>query len=178
MSARNAGSVGSYGTNSWHTIPRTSELTSVSISLRNKLLCILQAGRSHVVICNALWKEVWMSDISSECPCTHWCNSNCFCSSISIQGRKFDTIYHKFNVLSKFYSINQNAAQRISQLADSNPSTFMPNPVNMFHISVHSASRQAPWKFSILDRCHSISGRCTTIKYYSLPHWFLSESKC
>jgi hypothetical protein len=39
-------------------------------------------------------------------------------------------------------------------------STFMPNTVNMFHISAHSASRQAPWIFSILDRCHSISGLC------------------
>ena len=48
----------------------------------------------------------------------------------------------------------------------------------MFHISVHSASRQAAWIFSILDRCHSISGLCRTIKYYSLPHCFLSESKC
>ena len=44
----------------------------------------------------------------------------------------------------------------------------MPNPINMFHISVYSASRQAPWIFSILDRWHSISGLCRTIKYYSL----------
>ena len=78
MSARNAGSVCSYGTNSRHTIPCTSNLTSVSISLRNKLLCLLQAGRSHVVICNDLWKEAWMSGISSECPCMLSCNSKLF----------------------------------------------------------------------------------------------------
>jgi len=102
MSIRNVGSVCSYGTNSWHTIPHTSKPTSVSISHRNKLLCLLQAGRSHAVICNDFWKEVWMSDISSECPGRHWCNSNCFCSPISIQGRHFDTIYHKFNLVSKF----------------------------------------------------------------------------
>jgi len=100
MFTRNVGSVCSYGTNSWHTIPCTSKLTSVSISHRNKLLCLLQAGRSHVVICNDLWKEVWMSDISSECPDRHWCNSNCFCLPISTQGRNFDTIYHKFNLVS------------------------------------------------------------------------------
>ena len=39
--------------------------------------------------------------------------------------------------------INQKAAQIISQLVDSNTSTFMPNPINMFHISVHSANRKA-----------------------------------
>ena len=72
--------------------------------------------------------------------------------------------------------INQKDAKLISQLVDSN--TFMTNPINMFHISVHSAGRQAPWIFSILDRCHSISGLCRTIKYYNLPHCFLSESKC
>ena len=72
---KNVGSVRSYGTNSWHTIPCTSKLTSVSISHRNKLLYLLQAGRSHAVICNDLWKEVWMSDVSSECPGMHWCNS-------------------------------------------------------------------------------------------------------
>ena len=77
---------------------------------RNKLLCLLQAGRSHVVICNDLRKEVWMSDISSECPGTQWCNSNCFCPSISIQGRNFDTNYHKFNLVSKFNGINQKVA--------------------------------------------------------------------
>ena len=107
---RNVGTVCSYGTNSWHMIPCTSKLHSVSISQTNKLLCLLQAGRSHVVICNDLWKEVWMSDISSECPGTHWCNSNCFCPSFNIQGRNFDTIYHKFNPVSKSDSINQKAA--------------------------------------------------------------------
>jgi len=132
--------------------------TLVRISHRNKLPCLLQAGRSHVVICNDLWKEVCMSDISSECPGTHWCNSNFFYSSITIQGRKFDTIYHKFNLVSKFDGINQKAAQLISQLVDSNTSTFMKNSINMFLISVHSAARQAPWIFSILDRCHSTSG--------------------
>ena len=110
MPARNVSSVCSYGTDSWHTIPCTSKLTSVSISHRNKLLCLFQAGISHVVICNDLWKEVWMSDISSECPGMHWCNSNCFCSSISIQGRKFDTICQKFNLVSKFNGIKQKAA--------------------------------------------------------------------
>ena len=109
-SARNFGSVCSYGPTSWHTVPCTSKLTFVSISHGNKLLCLCQAGRSHVVICNDLWKEVWMSDISSDCPGTHWCNSNCFCSSSSIQGRIFDTIYHKFNLVSKFNGINQKAA--------------------------------------------------------------------
>jgi hypothetical protein len=92
MSARNGCSVCSYGTNSWHMTPCTSKLTSVSISHRNKLLCLLQAGRSHVVICNDLWKEVWMSGISSECPSTQWCNSNCLCSSISIQGKMADSV--------------------------------------------------------------------------------------
>ena len=91
MSARNAGSVCSCGTISWHMIPCSSKLTSVSISHRNKLLCLLQTGRSHVIICNDPWKKVWMSDISIECPVRHWCNSNCFCSSISIKGRNFDT---------------------------------------------------------------------------------------
>jgi len=57
MSARNVGSVCLYRTNSWHTIPCTSKLTSVSILHRNKLLCLLQAGRSHVVIHNDLWKD-------------------------------------------------------------------------------------------------------------------------
>ena len=98
MSARNVGSVYSYRTNSWHTIPCTSKLTLLSISHRNKLLCLLQAGRSHVDICNDLWKEVWMSDISSEYPGMNWCNSNWFCSSNSIKGRNFDTTYHKFNL--------------------------------------------------------------------------------
>jgi len=88
------------------------------------------------------------------------------------------TIFHKFNLVSEFDGINQKAAQLISQLVDSNTSTFMPNPINMSHISVHSASRQAPWIFSMLDRYHSISGLWRTIKYYSLPHCFLSESKC
>ena len=73
----------------YDTIPRTSKLTSGSISHRNKLLCLLQARRSHVVICNDIWKEVWISASSSECPVTHWCKSNCFCSSSSIQGRNF-----------------------------------------------------------------------------------------
>jgi len=73
MSARNVGSVCSYGTNSWHMIPCTSKPTSESISYRNKCLCLLQAGRSHVVTCSGLWKEVWMSDISSQCPGMHWC---------------------------------------------------------------------------------------------------------
>ena len=41
----------------------------------------------------------------------------------------------------------------------SNGMTFRVPPC-MFHISAHSASRQAPWIFSILDRCHSISGLC------------------
>jgi len=150
MSARNIGSVCSCGTNSWYTIPRTSKLTSESISYRCKCLCLLQAGRSHVVTCSGLCKEVWMSDISSECPGMHWCNSNCFWSSVTIQGRNFDAIYHKFNLVSKPDSINQKAAQLISQLVDSNTSTFMPNPIKMFHISVHSASTQAPWIFSIL----------------------------
>ena len=178
MFARNVGSVYSYGTNSWHTIPYTSKLTWVSISHRNKLLCLLQAGRSHIVICNDLWKEVCMSDVSSECPGRQWCNSNCFCSSISIQGRNLDTIHHKLNLVSKSDDINQKAVLLISQLVDSNTSTFMPNTIDMFLISVHSAARQAPWIFSTLDRCHSISGLCKTIKYYSLPHCFLSESKC
>jgi len=31
--------------------------TSVRISLRNKLICLLQAPRSHVVNCNDLYKE-------------------------------------------------------------------------------------------------------------------------
>ena len=150
MSARSVGSVCSYGTDSWHTIPHTSKLTSESISYRNKCLCLLQAGRSHVVTCSDLWKEVWMSDISSECPSMHWCKFNCFWSSVTTQGRKFDTIYHKFNLVSKYDSINQNIAQLISQLVDSNISTFMPNPIKMFHISVPSASRQVPWIFSIL----------------------------
>ena len=148
MSARSVGSVCSYGTDSWHTIPHTSKLTSESISYRNKCLCLLQAGRSHVVTCSDLWKEVWMSDISSESPRTHRCKFNCFWSSINIQCSNFDTIYHKFKLVSKSYSINQKAAQLISQIVDSNPSTFMPNPINMFHIFVHSASRQAPWIFS------------------------------
>ena len=74
---------------------------------RNKLLCLLQAGRSHVIICNDLWEEVWMSDISSECPGMHWCNSNCFCPSISTQGRHFDAVYHKLNLVSKLNSTNQ-----------------------------------------------------------------------
>ena len=103
---RNDGSVCSYRTNSWHTIPCTSKVTSVSISHRNQLLCLLQVGRCHVVICNVLWEEVWMPDIWSECPGMHWC----FCSSINIQCSNFDPIYHKFNLLSKFDNINQNAA--------------------------------------------------------------------
>jgi len=44
----------------------------------------------------------------------------------------------------------------------------MPNPVNMFHISVHSASRQAPYIVSMLHRCHSISELCRTITASSL----------
>jgi len=88
------------------------------------------------------------------------------------------TIYHKFNLVSEFDGINQKAAQLISQLVDSNTSTFMPNPINMSHISVHSVSRQVPWIFSILDRYHSIFGLWRTIKCYSLPLCFLSESKC
>ena len=61
----------SYGTNPWHTITCTSKLTSVSISHKNKFLCLLQAGISHVVICHDLWKKVCMSDISCDCPvCT------------------------------------------------------------------------------------------------------------
>jgi len=91
-SARNVGSVCSYGTNSWHTIQCTPKLTSASISHSNKLLCLLQAGRSHVVMCNNFCKEMWMSVISSECPGMHWRISNCYCSSISIQGRNFDTL--------------------------------------------------------------------------------------
>ena len=71
---------------------------------------------------------------------------------------RMNPIYHKFNLVSEFDGINQKAAQPISQLVDSNPSNFMSNPINMSHISVHSASRQAPWIFSILDRYHSISG--------------------
>jgi len=73
-----------------------------SLFLWNKLLCILQAGRS-LVICNDLCKELWMSDISSECPGMQWCNSNCFCSLISIQGRSFDTHYHKFSLVWKIW---------------------------------------------------------------------------
>ena len=46
-------------------IPCSSKLTSVSISQGNKCLCLLQAGRSHVVICNDLWKEVWMTFLLS-----------------------------------------------------------------------------------------------------------------
>jgi hypothetical protein len=46
----------------------------------------------------------------------------------------------------------------------------------MFHISVHSDGRQAPWIFSFLGRCHSISGLCRIIKNYSLPHYFFSET--
>ena len=110
MSARNVGSVCSCETNSWHTIPCTPKLTSASISQKNKLLCLHQAGWSHVVICNDLCKEVWMSDISSECPHMNWCNSNCYCSSISIYGRNFDTLYHKFKLMSKSDRKNQNAA--------------------------------------------------------------------
>jgi len=64
-----------------------------------------QALRYHVVICNDLWKEMWMSDISSDFPGVHWYNYNCFCSSISIQSRNFDTIYHKFKLVSKFDGI-------------------------------------------------------------------------
>jgi hypothetical protein len=67
-------------------------------------------GRSHAVICNDLSMEVWKSDISFECPGMHWSNSNYFCSSISTQGRNFDTIYHKFSLVSKFDSIKQKAA--------------------------------------------------------------------
>ena len=85
----------------YDTIPPTSKLTSFSISHRNKRLCFLHAGRSHVVICNDIWKEVWISASSSKCPGTHWCKSNCFCSSNSIQGRNFDTIFHKFPMVSK-----------------------------------------------------------------------------
>ena len=75
-------------------------------------------------------------------------------------------------------TLSQNEKNVGIQLCHSNTSTFMPNPINMFHISVHYASRLAPWIFSILDICHSISGLCRKIKYYSLPHCFLSESKC
>ena len=116
MSARNVGSVCSYGTNSWHTIPCTSKLTSVNISHRNKLLWLLQTGRSHVVICNDIWQEVWMSDISSECPDRQWWNCNCFCSPISTQGRNFDTICHKFNLVSKFDEINQGLPNSLTNL--------------------------------------------------------------
>jgi hypothetical protein len=59
--------VSSYVTNSWHMIPCTTKLTLESISHRNKLICLLQGGRSHAVICNDLWKYGWMSDISSDC---------------------------------------------------------------------------------------------------------------
>ena len=131
------------GTNWRHTIPHTSKLTSVSTAHRNKLLCLLQAGRSHVT-CNELWKEVWMFDMSSQCLGMQWCNSNCFCSSISTQGRNFDAISHKLNLVSKFDGIHKKAAPLISHFVDSNTSTFMPNPINMFHISVHSAGTQAP----------------------------------
>ena len=95
-----------------------------------------------------------MPDIFSECPDTHWCKSNCFYSSISIQGRNYDTIYHKFILVSKFDSINQKAAQFISQLVDSNTSTFMPNPVNMCpHFSTFcqqagTLNIQHSWKMS------------------------------
>jgi hypothetical protein len=57
MPARNVGSVCSYGTNSWHMIPCTSKITSVSISHRSKLLYLLQTGRFHVVNCNDIWKK-------------------------------------------------------------------------------------------------------------------------
>lgn len=57
-----------------------------------------------------------MSDISSECPGTHWCNSNCLCSPISTQGRNFDTIYHKFNLVSKFDEINQGLPNSLTNL--------------------------------------------------------------
>ena len=110
MSARYVGLVCSYEGNSWHMIPCTSKLTLVSISYMNKLLYLLQAEISHDVICNDIWKEVWMSDISSECSGTYSCNSNCFCSSISIKGINFDTTYHKFNLVSKFDGINHKAA--------------------------------------------------------------------
>jgi len=96
-----------------------------------------------------------------------------FCSSNSIQGRNFDTTITK-----KFDGINQKATQLISQLVGCNTSTFMPNPINMFRISVHSVSRQAPLWLSILERCLSVSGPCRSIKYYNLPNCFFSGSEC
>ena len=110
MLATNVGSVCFNGKPHNTRFPAHQKLAAVSISHRNKLLCLLQAGRIHVVICNALWSEVWMPDIFPECPGMYWCNSNCFCSLISIQVRNFDTIYHTFNLVSKFDGINQKAA--------------------------------------------------------------------
>jgi len=46
-----------------------------------------------------------MSDMSSQCSGMQRSNSNCFCSSICLQGRNFDTHYQKFNLVSKFDSI-------------------------------------------------------------------------
>ena len=146
----------------------TQEQISLPTSGRDIPCCHLSRPLKESVY---VWHFLWLS-------CMHWCNSNCFCSSINIQGRKFVTIYHKFNLVSKFDGINQKVAQLISQIVDNNTSTFMPNSVNMLHISVHVHCRQASWIFSILDRCHSISVLCWTIKYYSLPHCFLSESQC
>ena len=81
MSARNVGSVCSYETNiSAYFRQGDPLLSSVTTSARK---C------EHLTFL--------------ECPGMHWCNSNCFCSSVSIQGRSFDTIYHKFSLVWKIW---------------------------------------------------------------------------
>jgi len=84
------------------------------------------------------------------------------------------TVSHKLNLVSKFDGIHKNAAQLISQLVESNTSTFMPNPINMFHILYNlPVSRHPEYSASLTDVIPFLDSA-----EQSNTTSFLSESKC
>jgi len=127
MSTRNVGSVCSYGTNfSAYFRQGDPLLSSVMTSAR---------------ICE--WHFFWVFWYAILIVSAHW----------SVY--KAEVLIHSITNsvwCEKFDGINQKDVKLISQLVDSNTSTFMTNPIIMFHISVHSAGgRHHEYSASLTD---------------------------